>query len=106
MVETKKPKKRYSYIESPNHPKQTCIGINEGKFAGVIYKYGKVTPIEKDGGLTMQVEFDILENNGLPRDVFNEEFFTFIGDILVEVIDEQNNREDNSIASNLERGLL
>ena len=49
MVETKKPKKRYSYIESPNHPKQTCIGINEGKFAGVIYKYGKVKPIEKDG---------------------------------------------------------
>ena len=33
MVETKKPKKRYSYIESPNHPKQTCIGINEGKYA-------------------------------------------------------------------------
>ena len=49
MVETKKPKKRYSYIESPNHPKQTCIGINEGKFAGVVYKYGKVTPIETNG---------------------------------------------------------
>ena len=54
----------------------------------------------------MQFEFDILENNGLPRDVFGDEFFTYIGDILVEVIDEQNNREDNSLASNLERGLL
>ena len=106
MVETKKPKKRYSYIQSPNHPKQTCIGINEGKWQGVIYKYGKVKPIEKDGTATLQFEFDILENNGLPRDVFNEEFFTYIGDILVEVIDEQNNREDNSLASNLERGLL
>ena len=54
----------------------------------------------------MQFEFDILENNGLPKDVFDKEFFTYIGDILVEVIDEQNNREDNSLASNLERGLL
>ena len=100
MVETKKPKKRYSYIESPNHPKQTCIGINEGKFAGVIYKYGKVTPIEKDGGLTMQFEFDILENNGLPRDVFNEEFFTYIGDILVEVIDEKFGKDNIKQSNN------
>ena len=106
MVETKTPKKRYSYIQSAKYPDQTCIGINEGQYAGVIYKYGKVTPIEKDGGLTMQFEFDIIENNGLPRDVFNNDFFNYIGDILVEVIDEQNNREDNSLASNLERGLL
>ena len=100
MVETKKPKKRYSYIESPNHPKQTCIGINEGKYAGVIYKYGKVTPIEKDGTATLQFEFDILENNGLPKDVFNKEFFTYIGDILVEVIDEKFGKDNIKQSNN------
>ena len=70
--------------------------------------YKKWEEFNKDSYSMLQKasKFDILENNGLPRDVFNEEFFTFIGDILVEVIDEQNNREDNSLASNLERGLL
>ena len=101
-----KKKKRYSYIQSAKYPNQTCIGINEGTYAGVIYKYGKVTPIEKDDKLTMQFEFDILENNGLPRDVFGDEFFNYIGDILVELIDEQNNRKDDTLSSVLERGLL
>ena len=54
----------------------------------------------------MQFEFDILENNGLPRDVFGDEFFNYIGDILVELIDEQNNRKDDTLSSDLERGLL
>ena len=111
MADKKKPKKRYSYIQSAKYPNQTCIGINEGKYAGVIYKYGKVTfpeeiMDEKDGKLTMQFEFDILENNGLPRDVFGDEFFNYIGDILVELIDEQNNRKDDTLSSDLERGLL
>ena len=80
---------KFAYVTTKEQD-QTLIGIKEGKFAGVIYKYGKVTPIEKDDKLTMQFEFDILENNGLPRDVFNDEFFNYIGDILVEVIDKQN----------------
>ena len=36
MADKKKPKKRYSYIQSAKYPNQTCIGINEGKYAGVI----------------------------------------------------------------------
>ena len=90
-----KKKKRYSYIQSAKYPNQTCIGINEGKFAGVVYKYGTITPIEKDGGLTMQFEFDIVENNAIPREQFDDEFFTLIGDILMEVIDEKYNTDDS-----------
>jgi len=101
MVETKSPKKRYSYIQSAKYPDQTCIGINEGQYAGVIYKYGKVTPIEKDGTATLQFEFDVLENNGLPRDVFGDKFFNYIGDILVEILDEKY-RKDDTIESDME----
>ena len=86
--------KTYSYIQTEKHPDQTCIGINTGKFAGVIYKYGKVTPIEKDGGLTMQFEYDIIENNAIPREQFNDEFFKLIGDILMEILDEKYNTDD------------
>ncbi len=86
----------YSYIETAKYPDQTCIGINKGKFAGVVYKYGKVTPIEKDGSLTMQFEYDIIENNAIPREQFGEEFFKLIGDILMEIIDEKYRTDDTS----------
>ena len=89
-------KKIFSYIQTEKHPDQTCIGINTGKFAGVIYKYGKVTPIEKDGGLTMQFEYDIIENNAIPREQFGDEFFKLIGDILMEIIDEKYRKDDTS----------
>ena len=35
-------KDSYVYVESKSQD-QTCIGIKGGKFAGVIYKYGKVS---------------------------------------------------------------
>ena len=38
--------------------------------------------------------FDIIDNVGIPRDNFDEEFFTLIGDILVNIIHEQS-EEDN-----------
>ena len=79
----------FSYIETAKYPEQTCIGINKGKYAGVVYKYGTVTPIEENGALTMKFEYDIIENNAIPRDQFGDEFFNLIGDILVEVIDEK-----------------
>ena len=91
-------KHNFSYIETAKYPDQTCIGINDGKFAGVVYKYGKVTPIEKDNQLTMQFEYDIIENNAIPRNQFGEDFFKLIGDILMEIIDEKH-RKDNTIKS-------
>ena len=87
-------KKKFSYIESANYPDQTCIGINEGEFAGVIYKYGKVTPIEKNDKLTMQFEYDIIENNAIPREKFGDNFFNLIGDILMDILDEKYNTND------------
>ena len=82
---------------------QTLIGIKEGKFAGVIYKYGKVSFGEDnpDGTKPLQFEYDIVDNNGIQREQFGEEFFKLIGDILVEVMEEQIkdepvNRKDSS----------
>lgn len=87
----------FSYVQTESQPDQTCIGINDGKFAGVVYKYGKITPIEnEDGGLTMQFEFDILENNAIPREQFGNDFFDIIGDILMEILDEKYRKDDLS----------
>ena len=71
---------------------QTLIGIKEGKFSGVVYKYGKVSfakEEDENGNLPMQFQYDIVDNNGIQREQFDDEFFKLIGDILVEVIDEQ-----------------
>ena len=71
---------------------QTLIGIKEGKFAGVVYKYGKVSFAKEEDenrNLPMQFQYDIIDNNGIQREQFDDEFFKLIGDILVQVIDEQ-----------------
>ena len=93
---------KFVYVESKSQD-QTCIGIKGGKFAGVVYKYGKVSFGEDnpDGTKPLQFEYDIVDNNGIQREQFGEEFFKLIGDILVEVMEEQTkdepvNRKDSS----------
>ena len=83
----------YVFITNKNEEMQ-CIGIRKGKFEGVVYKYGKVSLGEenKDGNLPFKFEYDILDNNMIPREEFNDEnFFNLLGDILVDIIDRQEN---------------
>ena len=97
---------QYVFITNKNEEMQ-CIGIRKGKFEGVVYKYGKVSLGEetKDGNLPFRFEYDILDNNMIHREEFDDEnFFKLLGDILVDIIDRQenlnigytNDRENNS----------
>ena len=97
---------QYVFITNKNEEMQ-CIGIRKGKFEGVLYKYGKVSLGEEteNGSLPFRIEYDILDNNMIPREEFDDEnFFNLLGDILVYIIDRQenlnigytNNRENNS----------
>ena len=74
------------------------ICIREGKFKDVIYNYGKVSVRSEkenaDGTLPFRFEYSIIDNASLKRDEFGEEFFILIGDILVDIIDDQF-KEDN-----------
>ena len=94
-------KESYVYVESKKQD-QTCIGIKGGKYAGVVYKYGNVSLGEetKDGNMPFKFKFDIIDNNAIPKEDFKEDFMNLIGDILVDIIEEQNaesdNRKDNS----------
>ena len=56
---------------------------------------------EEDEKNLLQFQYDIVDNNGIPREQFGDEFFKLIGDILVEVMEEQIkdepvNRKNNS----------
>ena len=99
-------KEQYVFITNKDENMQ-CIGIRKGKFEGVVYKYGKVSLGEetKDGNLPFRFEYDILDNNMIPRKEFDDEnFFKLLGDILVDIIDRQedlnigytNDRENSS----------
>ena len=97
---------QYVFITNKDEEMQ-CIGIRKGKFEGVVYKYGKVSLGEetKNGDLPFRFEYDILDNNMIPREEFDDEnFFKLLGDILVDIIDRQedlnigytNDTENNS----------
>ena len=42
-----------------------------------------------DGTLPFRFEYDIVDNYNVPKEEFNEEFFELIGDILVDIIENQ-----------------
>ena len=99
-------KDQYVFITNKDENMQ-CIGIRKGKFEGVVYRYGKVALGEetKDGNLPFRFEYDILDNNLIPREEFDDDnFFKLLGDILVDIIDRQedlnigytNDRENSS----------
>ena len=57
-----------------------------------MYKYGVVSvPPEEneDGTMPLRFEYDIVDNYGVPKEEFGEEFFTLIGDILVDIVETQ-----------------
>ena len=85
-------KSKYTFV-SQKGDQWANVCIREGKFKDVIYNYGKVSiNSEKendDGTLPFRFEYSIIDNALLQREEFGEELFTLIGDILVDIIDDQ-----------------
>ena len=97
-------KNNYMFV-SKKDAKFASVMIKDGKFKDVIYNYGKVSIPEEDnlnadGTLPFSFEYTIIDNVGIPRDNFGEDFFTLIGDILVEIIDEQLEEENLEYSPN------
>ena len=81
---------KYVFVTTRNEDMQ-CVGIKEGPFAGVVYKYGKVgfaPESEKVGEmLPMKFDYTVIENR-IDADTDSQEFIDHIGDILVVLIDD------------------
>ena len=91
-------KDRYMFVSQKDED-YASIMIKDGKFKDVIYNYGKVSipeedNLNEDGTLPFRFEYNIIDNVGVPREEFDEEFFTLIGDILVDIIHEQSEEDD------------
>ena len=113
---------KFVFLTSEKYPNQTCIGLTkETDFWGVVYKYGRVvlpdeTKLNSENKLNLKFEYDILENNGIPKEKFGDDFFKLLGDILFHIIvvqtpdaeemNESDNRENDTIESSIQWGLL
>ena len=72
----------------------TGVGIKTGRFAGVLYHYGKAR-INEEGDLArLQFSYTIVSSPTIPIDdlIIDEEFHTYIGDILTDILMSQENQ--------------
>jgi|TARA_R110000744_G_scaffold113666_1_gene212841 hypothetical protein len=85
-------KGKYTFVAKEGDDLASICITNNGKYHGVVYKYGVVNVAEKEdenGNLPLRFEYDIVDNYGVSREEFDKEFFTLIGDILVDIIENQ-----------------
>ena len=83
--------KRYTYAQREGDD-FSCIKLTEGKYKDVVYHYGKVgfaKEENKDGTLPMKFDYTIKQNpNNLDLNE-NVDFLNYIGDILIEILEQQ-----------------
>ena len=101
--------KKFVFLNSDAYPDQTCIGLTgETDYHGVVYRYGQVSipdesALTENNHLNLKFKYDILDNNGIPREKFGDEFFKLIGDILYHIIitqSEHNSEHPNDRTNN------
>ena len=95
-------REKYTYVTDESKQWQ-CIGLTEkaGFYQGVVYRYGKVSipqteEMTQEGDLPFRFEYDIVDSNGLGEEHFGEAFFTLIGDILVDIITNEEQRDTDN----------
>ena len=84
-----KNKKRYAFAQRKGDD-FTCVKLLEGDYEGVIYKYDNVKfeELNNNGQVPLQFTYDVFLNPN-SKDVDNQDFKNYIGDILVELVDQQ-----------------
>jgi hypothetical protein len=87
---TEQIKKHYLFVQRDTDD-YTCIKLIDDKYLDVVYKYGNVAfarDENSEGKLPMKFDYDILKNpNNVDTD--NQDFINHIGDILVELLEQQ-----------------
>jgi len=88
--QTKQKNKRYIFAQREGDD-FTCLKLTKGKYKDVIYKYDKVKfapEANAKGEIPLKFTYDIFLNPN-KVDVEDIEFRNYIGDILIELVEEQ-----------------
>ena len=85
----------WEYVSREGDAQASVLLRGSHKFSGVIYSYGRINVPEptSDGFAQLSFDYNIEDNNNIPRDEFDEEFFELIGDILVDIIEQRMEEE-------------
>ena len=89
-TDQKKNNKRYAFAQRQGDD-FSCIKIMDGQYEGIIYKYNNVkfsSTENADGQIPLKFTYDIMANPN-KEDVKSDDFRNYIGDILVECVEEQ-----------------
>jgi len=83
----------YTFV-SRGKEKWASILITKGDYEGIIYQYGRVSVAEKeneDGTMPLSFDYNVVDENGHDKEELDSsvEFKNTLGDILVEILDEQ-----------------
>ena len=81
-------KDKYKIVAKKEDETASVI-ITGGYYDDEIYEYGKVSLPNKendDGTMPLKFEYTIIENVGIAKEDFDNQFFDLIGDILVDII--------------------
>ena len=81
--------KRYAFAQRKGDD-FTCVKLLEGDYEGIIYKYNNVKfeELNNNGQVPLQFTYDVFLNPN-KKDIDNQDFKNYIGDILVELVDQQ-----------------
>ena len=85
-----KQNKKYAFVQKEGDD-FTSIKLLQPPYKGVIFKYGKVgfgKDENPDGTRSMKFDYDILFNPH-ETDLDNKEFIDYIGDMLIDFLDEK-----------------
>ena len=83
----------YTFV-SRGKEQWASIMITKDKYEGIIYQYGKVSVAESEddnGNMPLSFKYNILDYNGHNQEDLesSDDFRNTLGDILVEILDEQ-----------------
>ena len=87
---TKKTSKRYAFAQRKGDD-FSCLKILDGQYEGIIYKYNEVkfSQTENENGeIPLKFTYDVMTNPN-DEDILSDDFRNYIGDILVEIVDQQ-----------------
>ena len=82
--------KRYAFAQKEGDD-FSCVKLMDGQYEGIIYKYNKVAFEQKplDGGdIPLRFTYDIMTNPN-EEDIHSKDFRNYIGDIPVEIVEQQ-----------------
>lgn len=82
---------KYEVKEKKEKESTAQIRLTEGQFEGVEFRYGTINPIEKDDGMQLSFEYEVLNPANYDQKELeaNEDFQQVMGDLIVQILEEK-----------------